>query len=470
VESVCHEENRMTVETPTITVVDPATEEEVASFAEHSPEQIEAALATAHSAFQAWRRRPVDERAEVLRAVARELRARAEELRDQITREMGKPLAEAAFEVSKCASACEYFAEHGPAELAEQRVDDTSIIAYEPIGVIFAVMPWNFPLWQVIRFAAPALLAGNTALLKHAPNVSGTAVAIEEVFAAAGAPDGVFTSLLVGPANVPAVSERLIADPRVAAVTLTGSERAGAFVAAAAGAALKKSVLELGGSDPFVVLADADLDHTVAHAVKGRLMTAGQTCIAPKRFLVDERIAEAFEERLVAALEAVKIGDPREEGVGLGPLARLDILETLERQVNATVAEGATCKTGGARLDRPGYFFPPTVLSGVKPGMTAFTDETFGPVVAITRFATEDEAIALANDTRYGLGATVWSTDTERAHAVARRIESGAVSINTLVASDPKLPFGGIKRSGYGRELSTAGLHEFTNIRTYKLA
>jgi succinate-semialdehyde dehydrogenase/glutarate-semialdehyde dehydrogenase len=460
----------MTVETPTITVVDPATEEAVASYAEHSPEQIEAALAAADDAFKAWRRRPVQERAELLRAVARELRERAEELRDLITREMGKPLAEAAFEVEKCASACEYFAEHGPAELAEQRPDESSIVAYEPIGVIFAVMPWNFPLWQVIRFAAPALLAGNTVLLKHAPNVSGTALALEEVVAAAGAPAGVLTSLLVGPASVAEVSEGLIADPRVAAVTLTGSERAGASVAAAAGAALKKSVLELGGSDPFVVLADADLDHTVAHAVKGRLMTAGQTCIAPKRFLVDARIAEEFESRLVAALEAVKIGDPREEGVQLGPLARLDILETLERQVEATIAEGAELKTGGARLDRPGFFFPPTVLSGVKPGMTAFTDETFGPVLAITPFATEDEAIELANDTRYGLGATVWSTDTERAHAVARRIESGAVSINTLVASDPKLPFGGIKRSGYGRELSTAGLHEFTNIRTYKLA
>jgi succinate-semialdehyde dehydrogenase/glutarate-semialdehyde dehydrogenase len=459
----------MTVETPTITVVDPATEQEIASYAEHGPEQIEAALATAHAAFGEWRRRDVSERAELLRGVARELRARAEELRDLVTSEMGKPLAESAFEVEKCAGACEYFADNGPAELAEQQIDETSIVAYEPIGVIFAVMPWNFPLWQVIRFAAPAILAGNVALLKHAPNVSGTAVALEEVFTAAGAPAGVFTSLLVGPGNVPAVSEKLIADPRVAAVTLTGSERAGAFVAAAAGANLKKSVLELGGSDPFVVLADADLDHTVAHAVKGRLMTAGQTCIAPKRFLVDAKIADEFETRLVEALEAVKVGDPREEGVGLGPLARLDILENLERQVEATVSEGATLKTGGSRLDRPGYFFPPTVLSGVKPGMTAFTDETFGPVVAITPFESEDEAVELANDTRYGLGATVWSTDTERAHALARRIDSGAVSVNTLVASDPKLPFGGVKRSGYGRELAAVGLHEFTNIRTYKL-
>jgi succinate-semialdehyde dehydrogenase/glutarate-semialdehyde dehydrogenase len=459
----------MTVETPTITVVDPATEQEVASYPEHGPEQIEAALATAHAAFGEWRRRDPDERAELLRGVARELRARAEELSARITSEMGKPLAEAAFEVEKCAGACEYFADNGPAALAEQRIDDTSIVAYEPIGVIFAVMPWNFPLWQVIRFAAPAILAGNVALLKHAPNVSGTALAIEEVFRAAGAPEGVMTTLIVAPGNVPEVSARLIADPRVAAVTLTGSERAGAFVAAEAGKALKKSVLELGGSDPFVVLADADLDHTVAHAVKGRLMTAGQTCIAPKRFLVDASIADEFETRLVDALEAVKVGDPREEGVGLGPLARLDILETLERQVEATVNEGATLKTGGARLDRPGYFFPPTVLSGVKPGMTAFTDETFGPVVAITPFETEDEAVELANDTRYGLGATVWSADTERAHALARRIDSGAVSVNTLVASDPKLPFGGVKRSGYGRELAAVGLHEFTNIRTYKL-
>src|SRR3954452_24288671 len=323
----------MTVETPTITVVDPATEEPVATYAEHGPEQIEAALAAADAAFGTWRKRPVEERAALLVAAAGVRRERAEELSELITAEMGKPRSESAFEVEKCASACEHFAQAGPAMLAEERVDDTSIVAYEPIGVIFAVMPWNFPLWQVIRFAAPAILAGNTALLKHAPNVSGTAVALEEVFAAAGAPAGVFTSLLVGPASVPDVSAALIADPRVAAVTLTGSERAGAFVAAAAGAALKKSVLELGGSDPFVVLDDADLDLAVKHAVTGRLMTAGQTCIAPKRFLVDETVVGDFESRLVEALEAVKIGDPREEGVQLGPLARLDILETLERQV-----------------------------------------------------------------------------------------------------------------------------------------
>ena len=459
----------MTVETPTITVVDPATEREIGSYAEHGPEQIEAALATADAAFRAWRRRPVAERAALLTAVAGVLRERADELARLVTSEVGKPLFESRFEVEKCASACEYFAEAGPGMLAEETVEPGAIVAYEPIGVVFAVMPWNFPLWQVIRFAAPALLAGNTALLKHAPNVSGTAVALEEVFTAAGAPEGVFTSLLVGAGNVADVSAKLIADPRVAAVTLTGSERAGAFVAAAAGAALKKSVLELGGSDPFVVLADADLDHTIAHAVKGRLMCAGQTCIAPKRFLVDAAIADEFETRLVSALEDVKVGDPREEGTQLGPLARLDILENLERQVAATVEEGATLRTGGSRLDRAGYFFAPTVLSGVRPGMTAFTDETFGPVVAITPFASEDEAVELANDTRYGLGATVWSQDTQRAHALARRIDSGAVSVNTLVASDPRLPFGGIKRSGYGRELAAVGVREFTNIRTYKI-
>jgi succinate-semialdehyde dehydrogenase/glutarate-semialdehyde dehydrogenase len=463
----------MSVETPTITVVDPATEQEIGSYPEHGPEQIEAALATADAAFREWRTRPASERAELLSAVAAVLRERADELAQLVTGEVGKPLFESRFEVEKCASACEHFAEVGPAMLAEQTIEagaGTSIVSYEPIGVIFAVMPWNFPLWQVIRFAAPALLAGNAALLKHAPNVSGTALALEDAFREAGAPEGLFTSLIVAAGNVPDVSARLIADPRVAAVTLTGSERAGAFVAAAAGQALKKSVLELGGSDPFVVLADADLDITIEHAVKGRLMCAGQTCIAPKRFLVDESIADAFETRLVEALEAVKIGDPREEGTQLGPLARLDILENLERQVSATVEQGAQLKTGGSRLDRPGFFFPPTVLTGVEPGMTAFTDETFGPVVAITRFADEDTAIELANDTRYGLGATVWSRDTERAHALARRIDSGAVSVNTLVASDPRLPFGGIKRSGYGRELAAAGLHEFTNIRTYKIA
>jgi succinate-semialdehyde dehydrogenase/glutarate-semialdehyde dehydrogenase len=463
----------MSVETPTITVVDPATEQEIGSYPEHGPEQIEAALATADAAFRAWRTRPASERAELLTAVAAVLRERADELAQLVTGEVGKPLFESRFEVEKCASACEHFAEVGPAMLAEQTIDagaGTSIVSYEPIGVIFAVMPWNFPLWQVIRFAAPALLAGNAALLKHAPNVSGTALALEDAFREAGAPEGLFTSLIVAAGNVPDVSARLIADPRVAAVTLTGSERAGAFVAAAAGQALKKSVLELGGSDPFVVLADADLDTTIEHAVKGRLMCAGQTCIAPKRFLVDESIADEFETRLVDALEAVTIGDPREEGTQLGPLARLDILENLERQVSATVEQGAQLRTGGSRLDRPGFFFPPTVLTGVEPGMTAFTDETFGPVVAITRFADEDTAVELANDTRYGLGATVWSRDTERAHALARRIDSGAVSVNTLVASDPRLPFGGIKRSGYGRELAAAGLHEFTNVRTYKIA
>jgi succinate-semialdehyde dehydrogenase/glutarate-semialdehyde dehydrogenase len=457
---------------PAVTVVDPTTEKELATYPEHGPEQIEAAVAAADAAFREWRHRPVAERGALLTAVAGVLRERADELAPLITAEMGKPLAEARFEVEKCAGACEHFAAVGPDQLADVTVDagpGKSIVTYEPIGVIFAVMPWNFPLWQVIRFAGPALMAGNTVLLKHAPNVSGTALALADVFTSAGAAPGVFTSLIVGAERVPDVSAQLIADDRIAAVTLTGSERAGAFVAAEAGRALKKSVLELGGSDPFVVLADADLDLAVANAVKGRLMTAGQTCIAPKRFLVDASVVDEFERRLVAALEAVKIGDPQEDDTQLGPLARLDILENLERQVEATVEQGAELKTGGRRLDRPGFFFPPTVLSGVKPGMTAFTDETFGPVVAITAFTSEDEAVELANDTRYGLGATVWSQDTERAHAVARRIESGAVSVNTLVASDPRLPFGGVKRSGYGRELAAVGLHEFTNIRTYKI-
>ena len=304
----------------TVTVVDPTTAQEVASYPEHSPEQIEAAVAAADAAFREWRRRPIEERGALLTAVAAGLRERADELARLVVSEMGKPLAEARFEIEKSAAACEYFAETAPGILADQTVDAGAgqhTVTYEPIGIIFAVMPWNFPFWQVIRFAGPALMAGNTALLKHAPNVSGTALALEEVFTAAGAPAGVFTSLIVAPENVPDVSARLIADPRVAAVTLTGSERAGAFVAAEAGKALKKSVLELGGSDPFVVLADADLDLAVKHAVTGRLMTAGQTCIAPKRFLVDETVVGDFQTKLVEALEAVTIGDPREEGVGL---------------------------------------------------------------------------------------------------------------------------------------------------------
>jgi succinate-semialdehyde dehydrogenase/glutarate-semialdehyde dehydrogenase len=455
--------------TPTITVIEPATERELASYPEQGPEQIEAALTRASAAYHDWRERPPTERAALLIELAGVLRSRVEEYAALITREVGKPLAESHAEVEKCALGCEYYAAAGPGLLADEPITENAFVAYEPLGVILAVMPWNYPFWQVLRFAAPALMAGNAGLLKHAPNASGCAVAIEDAIRGAGAPEGLFQSLLIGAAAVPERTAELIADPRVAAVTLTGSERAGASVAAAAGRALKKTVLELGGSDPFIVLADADLDLAVEQAVKARFQNAGQSCICAKRFLVDEAIADEFEQRLADAVAALEVGDPFAPGTQVGPLARRDVLETIERQVTESVEQGAVLRAGGRRLDRPGYFFAPTVLTSVRPGMTAFAQETFGPVAAVTRFPDENTAVALANDTYYGLGASIWSRDTERARALARRVQSGIVAINAIVASDPRLPFGGIKRSGYGRELAGVGLHEFTNIRTYRV-
>jgi succinate-semialdehyde dehydrogenase/glutarate-semialdehyde dehydrogenase len=382
---------------------------------------------------------------------------------------MGKPLAEAQAEVDKCALNCDFYAGAAAEFLAERHVETSaqdSFVAYEPLGVVLAIMPWNFPFWQVLRFAAPALVAGNAALLKHSPNVSGCALAIEDVFRRAGLPDGLFKTLLVADDAVTDVTAHLLDDPRIAAVTLTGSDRAGSSVGAAAGRAIKKSVLELGGSDPFVVLDDADLDITVAGAVKSRYMNGGQSCIAAKRFIVLESIADEFERRFVAAVEALNVGDPLDPDTDMGPMARADLLEALEGQVERTRSEGARILTGGARLDRPGFFFAPTVLSGVRPGMTAFREETFGPVAALVRAADEDEAVALANDTPFGLAASVWSSDTERATRVGRRIRSGALFVNAVVASDPRVPFGGTRRSGYGRELAAEGIREFVNVRT----
>jgi succinate-semialdehyde dehydrogenase/glutarate-semialdehyde dehydrogenase len=378
---------------------------------------------------------------------------------------MGKPLAQSRAEVEKCAWCCDYFAENAQAFLADMTKESTateSYVAFDPLGPVLAIMPWNFPFWQVFRFAAPALMAGNTGILKHASNVPQCALAIEEVFARAGFPEGAFQTLLVPGSKATA----LIDDPRIAAVTLTGSEEAGARVAEASGRNLKRTVLELGGSDPFIVLGDADVEAAARVAIDARFQNAGQSCIAAKRFIVEESVADEFQERFRNGIEELPVGDPSDAGTRVGPLAKDDLVDMLEEQVHRSVEAGASIVTGGQRLDRPGYFYAPTLIAGVKPGMQVFTEETFGPAAALIRARDAEEAIALANDSRFGLGASLWSRDIDRAKSLAREIETGSVFINGMVASDPRLPFGGVKSSGYGRELSEFGIREFVNIKT----
>jgi succinate-semialdehyde dehydrogenase/glutarate-semialdehyde dehydrogenase len=453
-----------------VVTYNPATGERLAEYPAFSEADVDAALDRAAAAQLTWAGRSFAERAGVLRRVAEVLRAEAEELALLVTREMGKPLAEARAEVEKCATGCDYYAAHAAQFLADEPVAtsaDRSWIGYEPVGVVLAVMPWNFPLWQVLRFAAPALMAGNAALLKHSPNTTGCALAVERVLAAAGAPAGLFTALVVAEPDVPAVTTRLIQDRRVGAVTITGSERAGRAVGSASGAALKKSVLELGGSDPFVVLADADLPRVAAMAARGRFLNAGQSCISPKRIVVDASVAEEFTRLLVAEVGALTVGDPEASGTAVGPMAREDLLEGVHRQVAASVAAGAQLRAGGHRLEGPGTFYAPTVLAGVAPGQVAYDEEIFGPVAAVIAVDGEDDAVRVANDTRFGLGASVWTADPARGVAVARRIRSGAVFVNAVVASDVRMPFGGTRASGYGRELAAAGIREFVNVRTW---
>jgi succinate-semialdehyde dehydrogenase / glutarate-semialdehyde dehydrogenase len=454
----------------TLRSVNPATGEELASFAEHTPNELEWALAAAAAAQREWATTSFAERRRCLEAAARLLRERRDDYARLATLEMGKPVAEAAAEVDKCAWNCEFYAAQAERFLADEAVETdalSSYVAYQPLGVVLAIMPWNFPYWQVLRFAAPALMAGNGALLKHSPNVPRCALATEELFARAGFPDGLFRTLLVGDASVGDATGRLLGDPRVGAVTLTGSERAGVAVAATAGRVLKKCVLELGGSDPFVVLADADLGLAAEAAARARFLNGGQSCIAAKRFIVEEPVADQFERRFVDAVAALPVGDPLDPATRVGPLARADLLAALERQVEGSVAGGAKVLLGGARLERAGWYYAPTVLAGVTPDMPVFTEETFGPVAAVVRAPDTEAAVALANDTPYGLGASVWTRDLERAQRLGRRIESGSLFVNAVVASDPRLPFGGIKRSGYGRELAAVGIREFTNIRTF---
>ncbi len=445
--------------------INPATEAVLATFEEHSWEQVERALAEADAAFRQWRAVSFAERGALMRRAAALLRERKARYAGLITAEMGKPIVEAEAEVEKCAWNCDYYADNAARFLADEPVATNaseSYVVFDPLGVVLAVMPWNFPFWQVFRFAAPALMAGNTAVLKHASNVPQCALAIEEVFRDAGFPQGCFRTLLIGGS----AAERVIAHPLVRAVTLTGSDATGERVAAAAGAVVKKTVLELGGSDPFIVLADADLDAAVATGVRARCQNTGQSCIAAKRFIVEAAVADAFERKFAEAVAALRMGDPTERETQVGPLARGDLREALHRQVEASLTMGARLLTGGRPRSGRGYFYEPTVLADVTPEMPVFREETFGPVAAVIRARDAEEALRLANDSQYGLGAALWTRDVERAKRLARRIEAGSVFVNGMVASDPRLPFGGVKRSGYGRELSRYGILEFVNIKT----
>lgn len=445
--------------------INPATDEVIQTYAPHTPAQIDDALANARRAFLAWRETSFDERGAVLRRMASELRQRKHELAKLATLEMGKPIAEAEAEVEKCAWNCEFYAEHAERFLSPEPAPSTareSYIAYRPLGVIFAIMPWNYPYWQVLRFAAPALMAGNAAVLKHASNVSGCALAIEEVLTAAGLPDGLFRTLLIPGA----AAEKLIADPRIAAVTLTGSDAAGSAVAAAAGRALKKTVLELGGSDAFIVLADAELDAAAQVGVRARFQNTGQSCIAAKRFIVVDEVFDAFTEKFTQYASQLKLGDPLDAGTQLGPMVNKEQRNVLNRQVAETVAKGGRLVLGGEPASGPGAFYPATVVADVTPEMPMFRQETFGPAAAIIRARDTAQAIALANDSQFGLGGNLWTADIAQGQALAAELESGGVFINGMTASDPRLPFGGVKRSGYGRELSAFGIREFVNIQT----
>jgi succinate-semialdehyde dehydrogenase/glutarate-semialdehyde dehydrogenase len=449
--------------------VNPATGELLETFEETRADELDRMLARADAASREWRRRPIAERAARLHAAARLLRERADTYARTMAIEMGKPLAQGRAEAEKCAWACEYYAEHAAAFLADEpRPSDAqrSYVRFEPLGVVLAIMPWNFPFWQVFRFAAPALAAGNGAILKHAPNVSGAALAIERLVREAGFPEGLLRAAFLENAAVAGV----IADPRVRAVALTGSDRAGRAVGAEAGGHLKKTVLELGGSDPFIVLADADLARAAAAAAEARLQNSGQSCIAAKRFIVVERVADRFLVHFTAEMQARRVGDPLDPTTQVGPQARLDLRANLHRQVEESVARGAQLVLGGRLPKGRGAFYPPTVLVAVEPGMPAFDEETFGPVAAVVRARDEADALRIANASPYGLGASVWTADAARGERLAQDVEAGSVFVNGMVKSDPRLPFGGVKRSGYGRELSDYGLREFVNIKTVWVA
>ena len=445
--------------------VNPATGERVSSLPWASEQEVDSAIALAEQGYRQWRHVSLEQRADALRKVGNALRARAEEMAQMISLEMGKPIAQARSEVTKSANLCDWYAEHGPAMLATEATqveNNNAVIEYRPLGAILAIMPWNFPLWQVLRGAVPILLAGNSYLLKHAPNVMGSAALIGEIVNQAGLPAGVFGWVNATNDGV----SRMINDSRIAAVTVTGSVRAGKAIGAQAGAALKKCVLELGGSDPFIVLNDADLDEAVKAAVIGRYQNTGQVCAAAKRFIVEAGIAEAFSKKFVAAVEALKMGDPRDEANYLGPMARFDLRDELHQQVTATLAEGATLLLGAEKIAGQGNYYAPTVLGNVTPEMTGFRQELFGPVATITVARDAAHALTLANDSEFGLSATVFTASVDEAGRFSRELECGGVFINGYSASDARVAFGGVKKSGFGRELSHFGLHEFCNVQT----
>jgi succinate-semialdehyde dehydrogenase/glutarate-semialdehyde dehydrogenase len=449
----------------TLVSMNPATSEVIDRYPTMTDDKVDAILSESEDAYRSWRHEPIQGRAGKLRDLAEILRNRAQDYALAITREMGKPISESMAEIIKCADTCDYYAVHGEEFLAEAPSPSDSpksSVCFAPLGIVLGIMPWNYPFWQVIRFAAPSLVAGNVAVLKHASNVTGCSLALQDAFHDAGFPPGTFRSLIVAGSAV----ERVIADSRVSAVSLTGSDTVGRRVGAIAGEHLKKSVLELGGSDAFVVLDDADVESAARTAVKARFQNCGQSCIAAKRYIVEEAIADEFEDQVIALTRALKVGDPENLETELGPLARADLREELERQLRATASEGAVLRTGGGRPNRRGFFFEPTILTNCEPNMVACREETFGPLAVVIRVGNDEEALRVANETRYGLGGAIWSSNSDRAESMARRMETGGVFINGMTHSAPGIPFGGIKDSGYGRELSSFGVREFVNVKT----
>lgn len=446
--------------------INPATDELIEEYKSMNEDELTSIIGKANVAQQEWNSVPFDDRAEVLTNVGRLLRDRKQELAELMAREMGKPLSQGLSEAKKCAWVCDYYAENAERFLNDEHIESDaskSYVAFNPMGTILAVMPWNFPFWQLFRFAAPALMAGNGAVLKHASNVPGCALEIESILHEGGVPEDLFRTLLIGSDKVKGVLE----DPGIAAATLTGSTGAGKAVAKQAGSMLKKTVLELGGSDPYVVLEDADLEKTVETCVASRLINSGQSCIAAKRFIVLKEVYDEFLERMRNQMEAKTIGDPFDSNTDIGPMATADLREGMHKQVQGSIEKGAECIIGGEIPDRDGAYYPATILTNVSPGMPAYEEELFGPVATVLKASDEDEAINIANDTQFGLGAAVFSADVERAeHLAAHKLEAGCCFVNAFVKSDPRLPFGGIKQSGYGRELSHYGIKEFVNIKT----